>query len=79
MFGFVQKLFDNNDKEVKRIEREIVGATNNLESKMKSLPDLAQYYLELRQRHLEGGETLEKLMPEVFALRQNRRNANRGR
>jgi preprotein translocase subunit SecA len=78
MFGFVQKLFDNNDKEVKRIEREIVAATNALEPKMKEIPDLAEAYAQLKKRHLEGGETLEKLMPEAFALTRESMVRNMG-
>jgi preprotein translocase subunit SecA len=78
MFGFVQKLFDNNDKEVKRIEKEIVAATNVLEPRMKDLPNLAEAYAALRKRHLEGGETLEKLMPEVFALARESMVRNMG-
>jgi preprotein translocase subunit SecA len=78
MFGFVQKLFDNNDKEVRRIEKEIVAATNSLEPRMKDLPNLAEAYAALRKRHLEGGETLEKLMPEVFALARESMVRNMG-
>ena len=78
MFGFIQKMFDNNDKEVKRLEREVINATNSLESKMKDIPNLAEAYAELRKRHLEGGESLEKLMPEVFALTRESMVRNMG-
>lgn len=78
MFGFVQKLFDNNDKEVKRIEKEIVSATNSLEPKMKQLASLPEAYAALKKRHLEGGETLEKLMPEAFALTRESMVRNMG-
>ena len=78
MFGFVQKLFDNNDKEVKRIEREIVAATNSLEPKMKDIANLPEAYAALKKRHLEGGETLEKLMPEAFALTRESMVRNMG-
>jgi preprotein translocase subunit SecA len=78
MFGFLQKIFDNNDKEVKRIERDIVAATNALESKMQSIPNLAEAYAELRKRHLEGGESLESLMPEAFALTRESMVRNMG-
>ncbi|MFA5550568.1 MAG: preprotein translocase subunit SecA [Trueperaceae bacterium] len=68
MLGFVNKLFDTNDREVKKLRSEAVEATNALESKMAALPDLAAAYAELRTRHQEGGESLEALMPEAFAL-----------
>ena len=68
MVGFVQKLFDNNEREVKRIRADVVGAVNELESKFEAVPDLEAAYAELRQRHQEGGESLEDLLPEAFAL-----------
>ncbi len=78
MLGFIQKLFDNNDKEVKRIEKEIVAATNSLEPKMQALTNLPEAYAALKKRHLEGGESLEKLMPEAFALTRESMVRNMG-
>ncbi len=69
MLGFLNKIFDNNDKEVKKLEREVVDAVNQLEPKMSKLENLADYYQTLRDRYNNGeGESLEELMPEVFAL-----------
>ncbi len=68
MLGFVQKLFDTNDREVKKLQTEVVEATNRLEEKMGQATDLRAAYQELRRRHQEGGESLEALMPEAFAL-----------
>ncbi len=68
MLGFIQKLFDQNDREVRRLEQEAVGRVNALEEEYERLPDLAAAYAALRRRHLEGGETLEQLLPECFAL-----------
>ncbi len=67
MLGFLNKLFDNNDKEVRKIEKEIVSAVKELEPSMQALPDLPAAYAELRQRYKDG-ETLEDLMAESFAL-----------
>jgi preprotein translocase subunit SecA len=78
MFGFVNKLFDSNDKEVRKLEREVVAATNALEPKMKEIPDLAAHYAGLKKRHLEGGESLADLMPEVFALTRESMVRNMG-
>ncbi len=78
MFGFINKLFDNNDREVKRLEREVVAATKAFEPKMKEIANLAEHYATLRQRHLEGGESLESLMPEVFALARESMVRNMG-
>jgi len=68
MFGFIQKLFDQNDREVRRLENEVVARVNSLEAEYEQIPDLAVAYAELRRRHLEGGESLDALMPESFAL-----------
>ena len=68
MFGFVQKLFDNNEREVKKLQAEVVSRVNDLESQMQNVPDLAAAYQDLKRRHLEGGESLDALMPEAFAL-----------
>ncbi len=68
MFGFIQKLFDQNDREVKRLESGVVSRVNALEAEYESLPDLAEAFAELRRRHLEGGESLDALLPESFAL-----------
>jgi preprotein translocase subunit SecA len=68
MFGFIQKLFDQNDREVGRLENEVVRKTNDLEARMAELTDLPAAFAELRRRHLGGGEALDALLPEAFAL-----------
>src|SRR5690554_4810516 len=68
MFGFVQKLFDNNEREVKRLQNEVVSRVNALEPEVEKVEDLAAAYAQLRRRHLEGGESLDDLLPETFAL-----------
>ncbi|QRN80629.1 MAG: preprotein translocase subunit SecA, partial [Nocardiopsis sp. BM-2018] len=68
MFGFIQKLFDQNDREVRRLENEVVARVNALEADLESVTDLAAAFAELRRRHLEGGESLDALLPESFAL-----------
>ncbi len=69
MFGFIQKMFDNNERDVRRIEKDIVAAVNALEPKLKDVHDLAAEYTKLRERYKGGeGETLTELMPEAFAL-----------
>ena len=68
MFGFIQKLFDQNDREVGRLDAEVVRRVGELEAGLEAVPDLAAAFSELRRRHLEGGETLDALMPEAFAL-----------
>ena len=67
MIGLFQKMFDNNEREVKRLEREVVAAVNALEEQMEALPDLVAAFQGLKERH-QAGESLEGLMPESFAL-----------
>ena len=67
MLGFIQRLFDSNDREVQRLEKEVVGAVNDLEADMEKVDDLAAAYVALKERRA-AGETLEALMPEAFAL-----------
>ena len=69
MFGFLKKLFgDDNENEIRRME-EYVERINALEPAMKQLSDasLAAKTVEFRQR-LENDETLELLLPEAFAV-----------
>jgi len=68
MLGFVQKLFDNNDREVKKLENEVIARVNSLEPEVQKLEDLIAAFAELKRRHHEGGEPLEDLLPEAFAL-----------
>ncbi len=68
MLGFVQKLFDNNDREVKKLENEVVARVGALEPEVREIDDLAAAFAELKRRHQDGGESLEDLLPEAFAL-----------
>jgi preprotein translocase subunit SecA len=69
MFGFIQKMFDNNERDVKRLEREVIAAVKAHEPEVQKLDDLAAAYAKLRERYNGGeGETLTELMPEAFAL-----------
>ena len=68
MFGFIKKLFgDDNENEIRRME-EYVERINALEPAIQKLSDasLAAKTVEFRQR-IENGETLELLLPEAFA------------
>ena len=68
MLGFVQKLFDNNDREVRKLENDVIGRVNELEPEIQKIDDLAAAFAALKRRHLEGEESLEALLPEAFAL-----------
>jgi len=67
MLGFIQRMFDQNDREVGRLDSEVVRRTTDLEERMAEAEHLPAAFAELRRRHA-GGETLDALMPEVFAL-----------
>ena len=77
MLGFLQNIFDNNDRDVRRLEGEVVAAVNSLEEKSQNLDNLAEEFSVLKRRHLEGGETLETLLPEAFALTRESMVRNR--
>lgn len=69
MFGFLKKLFgDDNENEIRRME-EYVERINSLEPAMQKLSDasLAEKTVEFRQR-LENGEAIDTLLPEAFAV-----------
>ena len=69
MFEFLKRfLGDNNDKEIKRLQK-TVDKINALESQMQNLTDdrLTSSTEKFRER-LQGGETLNDLLPEAFAV-----------
>jgi preprotein translocase subunit SecA len=67
MLGFLNKLFDNNAKDVQRLTKDVVIKVNALEAQAKDTPDLANAYAKLRER-VKGGESLDAVLPEAFAL-----------
>src|SRR5690554_4780489 len=68
MFGFIQKMFDNNDREVRRLEKDVVARVNALEDESGRIEDLAAAFMALRQEHVEGGRSLDDLLPQAFAM-----------
>ncbi|SHK77226.1 preprotein translocase subunit SecA [Desulforamulus aeronauticus] len=68
MFNFIKNLFDDNAKEVKRLQR-IVEDVNDLESQIAGLTDeqLRNKTSEFKQL-LENGRTLDDIMPEAYAV-----------
>src|SRR5690554_4196998 len=78
MLGFIQKMFDNNDREVGRIEKEVVTKVNALEAEMQAVDDLASAFMELRRQHLEEGTTLDQLLPQAFAMVRESARRNLG-
>ncbi len=77
MLSFFQKMFDNNERDVKRIERGVVEAVNALEPTAKDMEHLPTEYAKLRERYQEG-ETLDDLLPECFALVRESARRNLG-
>lgn len=69
MFGFLKKIFgDNNEKEIKRM-MEYVEKINELEPSLEGLSDASlvaktAYFKE----RIENGESLEDILPEAFAV-----------
>ena len=78
MLGVLTKLFDTNDRDVRKIENQVVKAVNNLEAQMEQMQDLPAAYADLRRRHLEEDESLDDLMAEAFALARESMKRNMG-
>jgi preprotein translocase subunit SecA len=69
MLGIINKLFDNNAKDVAKLQKDLVSKVNALEPEMEKLATehLSEEFGKLKLR-FKDGETLDKLMPEAFAL-----------
>ncbi len=69
LFGFIKKLFgDDNEKQIQRMQQ-IVEKINGYEDGLQSLSDasLCNKTMQFKER-LENGETLDKILPEAFAV-----------
>jgi len=68
MFGALTKIFDSNDREVKKLSP-IVAEINALDSEFKKLKDsdFPKKTLEFKKR-VEKGESIFQILPEAFAL-----------
>ena len=69
MFGFLKRfLGDNNDKEIKRLQK-TVDKINDLEPQMQNLTDAKlAFYTDKFKERLQAGETLDDILPEAFAV-----------
>ncbi|UBV41551.1 preprotein translocase subunit SecA [Deinococcus taeanensis] len=68
MFRVLNKMFDNNQRDVAHIIKTIVQPVNALEEETKQVEDLAAAFMELRRRVTEGGESLDDVIVPAFAL-----------
>lgn len=68
MFNFIGKFFDSNEKEINKL-KPIVSEINLFEEKFKKLKDknFPQKTEEFKER-VAGGESLDLLLPEAFAV-----------
>ncbi len=78
MLKFFNKIFDNNDREVRNLEKQVVGPVNDLEAETEKIENLVESFAKLKSRHLEGKESLDSLMPEAFALIRESAKRNLG-
>lgn len=69
MFGFLKRfLGDNNEKEIKRMQK-VVDKINSLESTYQNYTDdKLTNSTEIFKERLRNGETLDKILPEAFAV-----------
>ncbi|MCP2013590.1 preprotein translocase subunit SecA [Deinococcus sp. HSC-46F16] len=68
MFRVLNKVFDNNQRDVARIVKTIVQPVNALEEETMKIENLAEAFMALRKRVQEGGETLDDVIVPAFAL-----------
>lgn len=68
MFKVLNKMFDNNQRDVQRIINTIVVPVNTLEEETMRVEDLAGEFMKLRRRVQEGGESLDDVIVPAFAL-----------
>ncbi|GGK22949.1 protein translocase subunit SecA [Deinococcus malanensis] len=68
MFRVLNKVFDNNQRDVQRITKTVVDPVNALEQETMQIEDLAAAFLDLRRRVQEGGESLDDVLVPAFAL-----------
>ncbi|ALW89085.1 preprotein translocase subunit SecA [Deinococcus actinosclerus] len=68
MFRVLNKMFDNNQRDVAQIIKTIVQPVGALEEETKKVEDLAAAFMDLRRRVTEGGESLDDVVVPAFAL-----------
>ncbi|WP_291422950.1 preprotein translocase subunit SecA [Deinococcus sp.] len=68
MFRVLNKMFDNNKRDVERIVKAVVQPVNALEEETMKVDNLAEAFMALRRRVTEGGETLDDVIVPAFAL-----------
>ncbi len=68
MLGALGKIFDSNEKEIKKLTP-LISEINSLEEKMKKLKvsDFSKKTKELKERIVDG-ESIDAVLPEAFAL-----------
>ncbi len=68
MFRVLNKMFDNNQRDVARLIKSVVQPVNALEEETQKIENLAEAFMALRKRVTEGGERLDDVMVPAFAL-----------
>ncbi|MVN87251.1 preprotein translocase subunit SecA [Deinococcus sp. HMF7620] len=68
MFRVLNKMFDNNQRDVAQIVKAIVQPVGALEEETMKVDDLAAAFMDLRRRVQEGGESLDDVVVPAFAL-----------
>ncbi|AWN23334.1 preprotein translocase subunit SecA [Deinococcus irradiatisoli] len=68
MFRVLNKIFDNNQRDVARLIKTVVQPVNALEEETQKIDNLAEAFMGLRKRVIEGGESLDDVMVPAFAM-----------
>ncbi|AFZ69055.1 preprotein translocase subunit SecA [Deinococcus peraridilitoris] len=68
MFRLLNRMFDNNQRDVAKIRRGVVDAVNAMEGEVQQIEDLAAAFMGLRQQVQSGEKTLDDVMVPAFAM-----------
>ncbi|PYE52956.1 preprotein translocase subunit SecA [Deinococcus yavapaiensis] len=68
MFRLLNKMFDNNQRDVARLRKTIVEPVNAMEAEIQQVEDLAAEYAKLREQVQSGEKTLDDVIVPAFAI-----------
>lgn len=68
MFRVLNKVFDNNARDVQRLVKTVVEPVNALEEETMRVEDLAAAFMDLRRQVQEEGRSLDDVLVPAFAL-----------
>lgn len=68
MFRLLNRMFDNNQRDVAKLRKSVVDPVNAMESEVQQIEDLAGAFLVLREQVQSGAKTLDDVIVPAFAM-----------